>query len=172
MSISIIFTFIGTDKPGLIQQLSETVSANGGNWLESRMSQLAGKFAGIARVQVPEANAEPLVSALKSLSGAGLEVAIQTDAADTVASDTITRHLSLVGNDRIGIVHELSKALSVRGINVGEMNTNVTSAPMTGEALFEATAEIQVPRSLDMEELSDALEDVANELAVDIHFDD
>lgn len=172
MSISIIFTFIGTDKPGLIKQLSETVSDNDGNWLESRMSQLAGKFAGIARVQVPEASAEPLVKALKNLSGAGLEVAIQTDASATPATDTITKHLSLVGNDRIGIVHELSKALSMRGINVGEMNTNVTSAPMTGEALFEASAEIQVPRSLDLEELSDALEEVANELAVDIHFDD
>ena len=52
MSTSIVFTFIGNDKPGLVGKLSNTVSENGGNWLESRMSQLAGHFAGIARIQI------------------------------------------------------------------------------------------------------------------------
>lgn len=172
MSVSIIFTFIGDDKPGLVSQLSDTVTAQGGNWLESRMSQLAGKFAGIARVQIAGDKAESLTHALQTLSGSNLIITIQTEEQAPQAGDYRSMHLNLVGHDRTGIVQGLTRALSSRAINVCEMNTNVTSAPMTGEPLFEATAEIQVPRSLDVHELEDALEAIANELAVDIQLDD
>lgn len=172
MSVSIVFTFIGDDKPGLIKQLSQTVTTHGGNWLESRMSQLAGKFAGIARVQVDEDKAEALATALQALSGGDLDISFQREDTGGGNQDYTIMHLSLVGNDRIGIVQELSKALSSRAINVCEMNTNVTSAPMTAQPLFEATADIQVPRSLDIGELSEALDEIANELAVDIHLED
>lgn len=172
MPASIVFTFIGSDKPGLIRQLSQTVTDCGGNWLESRMSQLAGQFAGIARVQIEPEQADKLHQALLALSGTDLEISIQTDNAPAAASNCRQLHLSLVGNDRLGIVHELSKALAERNINVSEMNTNVTSAPMTGEPLFEAEAEIQVPASIDLAELSEALEEIADELAVDIQLND
>lgn len=172
MSVSIVFTFIGADKPGLIKQLSQTVTDNGGNWLESRMSQLAGQFAGVARIQVSNERAAALTGALRALSGRDLEISIHTDDAPTAAGDYRAMHVNLVGNDRVGIVHELSKALAMREINVGEMNTNVTSAPMTGEPLFEATAELQVPPALDLAELADALEEIANELGVDIQLED
>lgn len=171
MSVSIVFTFIGNDKPGLVRQLSETVSQHGGNWLESRMSQLAGQFAGIARVQIASGQAEQLVGALHALSGKDLNITVH-DEEDSATTTTIRPvHLSLIGNDRPGIVHELSKALADSGINVCEMNTNVTSAPMTGEPLFSAQAEIQVPETIDRLALNDMLDDIANELAVDIALD-
>ena len=47
MQTSFIITFIGDDRPGLVEQLSAAIEQSGGNWLESRMSHLAGKFAGI-----------------------------------------------------------------------------------------------------------------------------
>ena len=172
MSVSIVFTFIGADKPGLIERLSKTVSENDGNWLESRMSQLAGQFAGIARVQVTDNQADALTQALRQLSGKDLEISIQSSQQGANATDYRLMHLSLIGNDRTGIVRELSSALASRQINVCEMNTNVTSAPMTAEPLFEATAQIQVPINLDLGELSDSLDEIANELAVDITLDD
>ena len=168
MSVSIVFTFIGADKPGLVEQLSQTVTDNGGNWLESRMSQLAGLFTGIARVQVAATQAQNLGAALRALSGKDLEISIRSEAVEAVPAETRRMHLNLIGHDRTGIVHELSKALASRNINVCEMNTNVTSAPMTGEPLFEADAEIQTPADLDLAELGETLDEIANELAVDI----
>ncbi len=173
MSTTVVFTFIGADKPGLVEKLSNTVSQHGGNWLESRMSQLAGYFAGITRVQISNDQREKLCRALEGLSTSGLQVNIQSNDPTEAATTTEYRHLqlNLIGNDRPGIVRELTSALAARQINVCEMNTHVSSAPMTAETLFEANADIQVPASLDINELSDKLDEIANDLSVDINLE-
>ena len=56
------------DRPGLVRLLAEAVSQNGGNWLESSMSQLAGKFAGILRVSVSKDHVDALVAALNKMA--------------------------------------------------------------------------------------------------------
>ena len=171
MSTSIVFTFIGNDKPGLVEKLSNTVSEQGGNWLESRMSQLAGYFAGIARIQISNDKADQLRAALNALSGEDLSINLEDRAIDDNTSDYTNIKLSLLGNDRPGIVKELSSALAALQINVCEMNTNVTSAPMTAESLFAASAEIQAPISLDLAQLTDRLDEIANQLDVDIRLE-
>ena len=52
METYLVLTVIGDDRPGLVEALAETIAAHEGNWLESRMSHLAGKFAGLLRVSV------------------------------------------------------------------------------------------------------------------------
>jgi len=171
VSTSIVFTFIGNDKPGLVEKLSNTVSEQGGNWLESRMSQLAGYFAGIARIQISNDKADQLRAALNALSGEDLSINLEDRAIDDNTSDYTNIKLSLLGNDRPGIVKELSSALAALQINVCEMNTNVTSAPMTAESLFAASAEIQAPITLDLAQLTDRLDEIANQLDVDIRLE-
>ena len=68
MKSYLIVSLIADDKPGLIEDLAVVVSKYSGNWLESNMSQLAGKFAGIVRVSVDDANAEPLAKDLRAVS--------------------------------------------------------------------------------------------------------
>ena len=48
------------------------------------------------------------------------------------------------------------------------MSTELSNAPMTGEALFSANALIEMPESLNFEELQEQLELIANELTIDI----
>ena len=68
MATYLVLTIIGDDKPGLVGLLSETISRHSGNWLESNMSHLAGKFAGILRVSVGDDEADALVADLQGLS--------------------------------------------------------------------------------------------------------
>lgn len=171
MTISIVFTFVGADKPGLVETLSNTVSEHHGNWLESRMSQLAGNFAGIARINVSSDKAEALRDALNRASSDELTITIQEESHHQSDSTRRTVTLSLMGNDRPGIVKELSSALASLHVNVMEMNTNVTSAPMSADPLFEATASIQIPASVDILDLSDRLDDIGNQLDVIINLD-
>lgn len=171
MTTSIVFTFIAKDKPGLVEQLSKTVSDHGGSWLESRMSHLAGQFAGITRVQVSNEKRTALTEALLGLSNTELTIVVQPGDSSTGSAETLQRVLSIIGNDRPGIVLEVSSALAARNINVSEMNTNITSAPMTAESLFEATANIQVPAQQDLDELGDKLDEIANDLAIDINLE-
>lgn len=132
------------------------------------MSHLAGNFAGIARINISSDKAEDLRNALHRASSGELTITVQEDNQHSSDSSHQTMSLNLIGNDRPGIVKELSSALASLHVNVMEMNTNVTSAPMTADPLFEATASIQVPASVDINDLSDMLDDIGNQLDVDI----
>lgn len=171
-SETLVFTFIGADRPGLVQMLSDTVARCGGNWLESRMSTLAGQFAGIVEVAVAADRVAGLRDGLAALSAQGLTVVL---AGSSIATDDIaTRRLrlSIIGPDRPGIVREVSGALAAHRINVLEMDTSLTSAPMSGEPLFEAVAEIRVPKSFNLAELNSRLDEIADALTIDIDLEE
>ena len=68
MKTYLILTIIGEDKPGIVESLAEVIAHHSGNWLESSMSHLAGKFAGILRVGVDEDKSEALINSINSLS--------------------------------------------------------------------------------------------------------
>jgi glycine cleavage system regulatory protein len=172
MSTALVFTFVGTDQPGLVEKLASTVAAHGGNWLESRMSELAGQFAGIVKVQVARQQAGALRAALLALSAQQLSVLVASDPAEETGGSWRQLRLSIVGPDRPGIVREVAQALAQRHISVREMDTSVTSAPMSGEPLFEAVAHIQVPQALDMAELNAQLDRIADALTVDIDLEE
>ena len=168
MTRSLVFTFIAADKPGLVERLAQAVRRHGGNWLESRMSQLAGQFAGIVEVQVSAEQHAELRAGLLDLAGTGLTIVVAEDTPVNTQPACRQLRLSIIGNDRPGIVLEVAGALARRDINVLEMNTAITSAPMTAEPLFEASADIAVPQSLDLDELQHQLDDIADTLTVDI----
>ncbi len=166
MSQSVVFTFIGRDQPGLVEKLASTVADHGGNWLESRMSQLSGQFAGVVRVAVAPESQENLRQALQALASHGLTIV--SHASDDAPTADSGIFLHIVGNDRPGIVREVSRALAHQQINVIDMHTEITSAPMTGDPLFEASAEIQVPEGVDRDALEDSLEAISEQLSIEI----
>jgi glycine cleavage system regulatory protein len=152
----------------LVEALARAIAAHDANWLESRMSRLAGKFAGILLVDVPDEQAESLARTLRELQSEGLNVVIEQSTEEQVSRSWVGLELQLVGQDRPGIIRDISRALAGRGVNVEELSTGCTSAPMSGEALFHATARLQVPEGAPLEELREALEALANDLMVDL----
>jgi glycine cleavage system regulatory protein len=172
MSLPLVFTFVGADKPGLVEKLSATVATHGGNWLESRMSELAGQFAGIVKVEVPRTQTAALRSALLALSEHDLTVVVAESQGEVEPGNVRRLRLTILGNDRPGIMREVSHALAARHISVSEMDTSITSAPMSGDPLFEAVAQIQVPQSLDLDELNTQLDTIADALTVQIDLEE
>jgi glycine cleavage system regulatory protein len=75
-----------------------------------------------------------------------------------------------VGTDRPGIVREISQALAKRGVNFDELHTEISTAPMSNERLFRATANLRVPPSLSIPDLRSHLEMISIDLIVDIDF--
>ena len=167
MQIPLVMTVIGHDRPGLVELVASVVADHGGNWLESRMCRLGGEFAGILRVRVPAANELRLRAALAGLAGRGLNVLVQQDP-DEATGGTATAQLELVGQDRPGIVRQISAALAAHGVNVEELHTECASAPMSGEPLFKATARLRVPAQCDTTALRTELERIAADLLVDL----
>ena len=124
MENSYIITFIGDDRPGLVEQLSGVIEQNGGNWHESQLSQLGGKFAGLVLISLQEGGAQQLETALKTLSASGISVRVTPTGpgANTPSARNIT--LTLIGPDRQGIVREVSRALATHQVNVIEMDSH------------------------------------------------
>ncbi|TWT30238.1 Glycine cleavage system transcriptional repressor [Posidoniimonas corsicana] len=165
---SLVLTILGQDRPGLVESIAQLVADHGGNWLESRMAHLAGQFAGILRVEVPEDQAENLTAALRTLSDRGLESVVQTDGTSAPALPTPLVLLDVMGQDRAGIIREISRVLAASGVNVEELSTERTAAANTGQLLFQAKARLRMPPGVDEVQLREALEAVAADLMVDV----
>ncbi|HEY0715040.1 MAG TPA: ACT domain-containing protein, partial [Polyangia bacterium] len=116
MDTDLVLTLLGPDRPGLVEEVAETITAHGGNWLESRMAHLGGRFAGILRVEVPADRVDPLGIALGRLEGRGLRIVMSPGQAPTPTPALRLMELELVGLDRPGLVREVSHLLAQQRI--------------------------------------------------------
>ena len=76
--------------------------------------------------------------------------------------------MDVVGNDRPGIVRELSAAIASAGGNVEELTTGLESAPMSGQPMFRAHGVISIPENAETSALTAAIESLGDDLTVDI----
>jgi glycine cleavage system regulatory protein len=164
----LVLTLIGPDRPGLVEAVAEIVASHGGNWLESRMARLAGKFAGILRVEIPRDKEQAVLASLAELEARGLKVVGESsgDHAEMVGGRALD--LDLVGLDRPGIVREISQLLASSGANVEELSTDRASAPMSGEMLFSAKARVRLPSNADLAGLRAALDRLASDMMIEL----
>jgi len=167
MSKSLVITLIGDDRPGIVEAISKIIVEHNGEWVESRMANLGGKFAGILRANLPDDQCESFTDKLKS-SSEGLEISIEQVNDDAVSAPQQCYHLELIGQDRPGIIHRISTLLVNHGATVQELESEVVEASMSGEKLFKATITLCLADGRSEEELRRVLEQLADELIVDI----
>lgn len=172
MQRSLVMTVIGPDRPGLVGSVAGLVTEHGGNWLESRMSRLGGQFAGILRVAVPADRETGLVAALRQLDARGLTVVVHPDQPSAPSPAARVQVLEIVGQDRPGIVRQISQALARHQVNVEDLQTECASAAMSGETLFKAVARLSIPDTCNVAQLRQELEKIASDLIVEISFAD
>ena len=172
MTTPLVLTFVGDDRPGLVNAISERVADCGATWLESCSVRLAGKFAGVVLVSVPDENLIPLELALAKLTPSGLRVSIERGAAAEAKKPGRVVTLEVVGNERPGIVRDVTQALTRLGVNIEEFMSGLEGEPFTGVEMFRATARLSVPEGLKLDELRKALERLAAEIMVDLAVDD
>jgi len=165
---SLVVTVVGPDRPGIVNQLSDVARRFGANWAGSRMASLAGQFAGMVHFEVSERDADALAGALRDLAASDLQVVIARGRAPAGAAGARRIRLSLVGNDRPGIVRDLSACLARRGVSIDELQSAIESAPMSAEPLFRFVAMLSVPANVADDALRRELEALANELMVDL----
>ena len=161
----LVLTVIGDDRAGLVARLAAVIADHDGNWERSQMAELAGKFAGIVVVAVPETRVEDVTRALNALDGL-LDVAAHHGAESAPGGQTFT--IDLLGNDRPGIVREVSSVLLRHGLSIRTMDTSTREAPMAGGQLFEAHIVVGVAPDGDLRAVQTDLERLTAELLVDI----
>jgi len=171
MSESVVLTIVCDDRPGIVQTLSRVLEDHDGNWTESSMLSLAGKFAGILKASVPEHRVDDFLNGLVTLESQGLHIVAQRSADRQQSAEVREVNLNLVGQDRPGIVNDITEIFCKHEVNVHELDTECQSASMSGETLFLAKVKMGVPAETSLDALRADLENLANELMVDIQLD-
>ncbi len=157
---------MGKDKTGIVDTLAKAVYQHGGNWQGSSFAHMAGMFTGFVEVQVPQNQHDELVAALNGLPD--LEVkAVSSPDSSKALGNTLT--VEVMGNDKPGIVQELTATLNQFNLNIVSFDSTVESAANWGSMMFKARARLAVPEAFNQDALQSALENLANDLVVDIN---
>lgn len=164
---TLVLTVVGEDRVGLVRALAETVSTHGGSWQRSHLAELAGTFAGVVVVTVPDRQEEQLRAAVVLLDGL-LEVSIRAAGIPSAPVEERRRiRLELLGNDRPGIVAAVSGVFAEHGLGVVDLQTETRPAPMAGGTLFEAVAVLSVDSTEQLDAVRTSLEALTAEVLVD-----
>ena len=170
---TLVITFVGPDRPGLVDAVSRIISREQGNWMASRLAHLGGQFAGMVQISLPSDRVEALQESLSELEKEGLTVLTKTDSegAPTSSEAGTEATFEIIGQDRPGIVRAIARTLSQHQVNVEELTSERESAAMSGENLFRAKARVRIPGDCPIQKLQEDLESLAAELMVDLTLD-
>lgn len=171
-STSLVVTVMGADRPGIVRQLSDRAERFGANWAASRLSHLAGEFAGMVHFEVPRENADALAEALRGLESAGLRLVIARSESAELPGGLRGVALDLIGEDRVGIVAKLTRILAEAGVSIEHMHTEIVGGQAPGKNTFKVAAHLLVPRAMSSDELRVRLEALGREMMVDFALGD
>lgn len=162
---TLVISFLGKDKPGIVDQLSRFIQENQGNWQISSMHKISGLFAGIIEISIDDAHIDNLLTALDNYPDLTFQfVVCESDSTEAVPIVT----LEITANDRLGIVNEISSAIHRQGGNLIRMVSKRENAAHTGQMLFMAKVTATITNAEDKEQLIQGLENLADDLIVDI----
>jgi methionyl-tRNA formyltransferase len=167
-TVSLVVSVVGPDRHGIVNLMADRAQRYGANWAASRMTRLAGEFAGTVHFEVPREHADALASALRGLESSGLQVLIARSDGATVPDTLRSFELELVGEDRVGIVSSLTRMLAERGVSIENIHTEIVRSGVTGKQIFKVGAHLLLPASLSAEQLRSDLGALASEMMLDI----
>jgi len=163
----LVLSVVGSDRPGLTKALAAVVLSAGGNWLESHLSRLGGLYVGSVLIELGADSVDRLRIAVRTVDAQGLEVRI-APASERPGAAGETLHFALVGQDRPGIVDQVTAVLSGLHANIETFKTWISDEPYSGLPLFNMEARLRLPSELQADRVQAALEEISAEIMVDI----
>jgi glycine cleavage system transcriptional repressor len=163
-----VITAVGTDRLGIMDDVSASVAAAKGNIEETKAAVLGGEFAVIMLVSGGVAIARELERTLAGSSAAqGLTIAVRETGKPSPAKG-IPWLLETVSLDTPGIVHSITAILRTRGFNVEDLESMAEAAPWTGAPLFRMKLRFIAPAGAPIATLREDLARTAAEHDLDV----
>jgi glycine cleavage system transcriptional repressor len=164
-----IVTAIGTDRVGIVDDLTTSILEKQCNIEESRMAVLGGEFAVMLLLSGLPDDIETLIGASQQIAK---HLDLHISMKPTVAPKTEPRMrpylIESVSLDTPGIVHAITALLRRHGINIENLETDTTAAPWTGAPMFVMRARISVPPEVSLTALREEVETLESEQNLDI----
>jgi glycine cleavage system transcriptional repressor len=168
----VVFTAVGPDRPGLVNELSSMIRDAGANLEDSRMAILGGEFAVILLIS----GSADAIERIKQL-GARIEseLKLRCILKETTRvqppSDYLLYRIDVSGADRPGIVQAIAGILASRGINVASLESRLTYAAESGTPMFVLEAALHVPSKIVLSELRSQLAATCEEENLDFRLE-
>jgi len=163
----LVLSVVGSDRPGLTKALAAAVLSAGGNWLESHLSQLGGLYVGSVLVELEADRLDALRSAVSTVDAEGLDIRM-APALAVKGPVGGALDFGLVGQDRPGIVDQVTAVLSGLDANIETFRTWIDAEAYSGVPLFHMQARLRLPQGLAAATVQAALEEISAEVMVDV----
>ncbi|WP_020682796.1 ACT domain-containing protein [Marinobacterium rhizophilum] len=163
-----LITLAGPDCPDMLHKFSETIALGEGVILDRQLAILEGRVSGLMKLQLHESCAHWVWQRLQSFSAQGLHIVTRQVIEDPAP---VGQQLSLAirGNFRLGLDHEIRQILESHGALIEQYNQHFIGAPLLGEQGFHARIRARLTRRLSPDNLTQALNRLAQGLEFDIN---
>ena len=159
---------IGSDRTGMVHDLTKVITDCGGSIAESRMAALGSEFAMLLLVTGNWHTLARIESELGRLAANGtLSVHLRRTDARPSRRELLPYSIDIVSLDQTGIVAGLSGFFAARSIDIGEVATRCYAAAHTGAAMFAVQMSINVPGKLPVSQLREEFMDYCDSLNLD-----
>ncbi len=168
MTQLIVLSAVGTDRPGVVKDISKAILDCGGNIEESRMASLGSEFAVLLLISGNWHTLARLEKALDNLTGKdGLTITIKKTGERGGQDDCIPYGVDVVCLDQPGIVFHLSEFFATRNIEIADLATRRYAAAHTGAPMFSVQMTINIPGAAPIAQLRDEFLDLCEQLNLD-----
>lgn len=167
----VVVTTLGTDRPGIVEDISGWLLEHGGNIEDSRMSLLGGEFATLILVSGPADLPEKLEHtrpAFEERHHLTVFTRPVSAAQGERSADRLRYIIRATSLDHPGIVHQVSQLLRQQSVNIVSAETRTAPAPFSGAPVFQFEMEVDVPTSVRINDLRDGLETLGRRDNIDI----
>ena len=164
-----ILTALGSDRPGLVDEVSQFIFERAGNIEDSRMVNLRGQFAMMVLLSGEESALARIRNDLGTFAQrARLHAQVApTASAARAPQPAMPYRLTATAMDQAGLVHRISHLLRTLAVNIESMETQLSAAPITGAPTFEMELLMSVPRQTNIGRLREQLGKLCDELNID-----
>jgi glycine cleavage system transcriptional repressor len=167
----LVLTAVGTDRPGIVAELTALIAQRGANVADSRMAVLGGEFALMVLVSAPAEAAAALRDEIgPAAEGLGLSLVVKEtrSPASHRAGRVRSYEVKVHALDHPGIVHRVTAALRELGGNIISLETSAYQAAVTGASLFRMELCADFPPGTTAARLRDALDQVSEAANADV----
>ncbi|MBS0394833.1 MAG: glycine cleavage system protein R [Proteobacteria bacterium] len=164
----IALSAIGSDRTGMVHDLTRAIADCGGNIVESRMSALGSEFTMSLLISGNWHSLAKIETELKKVAEAS-DIALQMRRTEqrAVRGDMLPYSVDIVCLDQAGIVSSVSGFFSARGIDIAELDTRSYAAAHTGAPMFSLRLVINVPSRIHLGVLREEFMDFCDHLNLD-----
>ena len=164
-----ILTAIGSDRVGIVDDLTTLILDKRCNIEESRMAVLGGEFAVMLLLSGTQEDIDALIEASQGIAGdLGLHMSMKPTVEPKPHPQMRPYMIESVSLDTPGIVHAITVLLRRHRINIENMVTETTAAPWTGAPMFVMRGRISIPQEVSLAALRDEIETLETEQNLDI----